>query len=187
TKTDLAHPYRILLAMTDDDDAKLVSAMLATVKSVLTCKITRVTRAEDAIAVQSQEPQDVAIADLHLPDAPGLPGLDLLRRETQGLPLIVYAYSYGECTASRAAQRGAHDLLVRGGFDPYLLVRAVRYAAERRRSRDALRQHQEKLTGFQSALLDLAKHPNTDADENLRRLCEASSTVLGVERVGIWL
>ena len=187
TKTDLAHPYRILLALTDDADAKLVSAMLATVKSVLTCKITRVTRAEDAIAVQSKEPQDVLIADLHLADAPGLPGLEMIRRETQSVPLIILAYSYEECTPSRAAQRGAHDLLVRGQFDPYLLVRAVRYAAERRRSRDALRQHQDKLTGFQTALLDLAKRPATDADENLRRLCEASSTILGVERVGIWL
>src|SRR5262245_37881408 len=99
TKTDLAHPYRILLALTDDADAKLISASLASVKSVLTCKITRVTRVEEALAVQSQDPQDVVIADLHLPDAPGFPGLDLFRRETQGLPLIVYAFTAAECTA----------------------------------------------------------------------------------------
>jgi diguanylate cyclase (GGDEF)-like protein/PAS domain S-box-containing protein len=187
TKTDLAHPYRILLALTDDADAKLVSTTLASVKSVLTCKITRVGRIEDGLAVQAKDPQDVVVADLHLPDAPGFPGLDLFRREAHGLPLIVYAFSAAECTPTRAAQHGAHDLLVRGSFDSYLLIRAVRYAAERRRSRDALRQHRDKLAGFQTALLELAKHPTTDPDESLRRLCETASSILGVERVGVWL
>ena len=187
TKTDLASPYRIVLALTDDADARFISATLASVKSVLTCKITHVGRMEEALAVQAQDPQDVAIVDLHLPDAPGFPGLDMFRRETQGLPVIVYAFSAEECSPSRAAQRGAHDLLVRGAFDPYLLIRAVRYAAERRRSRDALRQHRDKLAGFQSALLDLAKRSPTDSEESFRRLCEASAQILGIERVGIWL
>ena len=187
TKTDLASPYRIVLALTDDADARLVSATLATVKSVLTCKITRVSRMDEALAVQAQDPQDVAIVDLHLPDAPGFAGLEMFRRETQTLPVILYAFSADECTPSRAAQRGAHDLLVRGAFDPYLLIRAVRYAAERRRSRDALRQHRDKLAGFQSSLLELAKRPSADPDESFRRLCESASTTLDIERVGIWL
>src|SRR5262249_53586742 len=112
TKTDLASPYRILLALTDDADARLVTSTLASVKSVLTCKITRVRRLEEALAAQSRDPQDVAIVALHLPDAPGFPGLDLFRREAAGLPLIVYAFAADECSPSRAAQRGAHDLLV---------------------------------------------------------------------------
>ncbi|MBI3858528.1 MAG: EAL domain-containing protein [Planctomycetes bacterium] len=187
TKTDLAVPYRILLALSDDADAKLVAAMLGTVKSVLTCKITHISRLEEAVAVQREHPQDVAIVDLHLPDAPGFSGLDFFRRETNGLPVIVYAFGPGECSPSRAAQRGAHDLLVRGVFDAYLLVRAVRNAAERRRSREALRRHLDKLTRFQSALLDLAKRGEPDPEESFRRLCESAAATLDVERVGIWL
>jgi len=187
TKTDRSIPYRILLALSDEADAKLVTGMLGSVKSVMLCKITRVSRASEALEVQGEEPQDVAIADFHLPDAPGLPGLDQLRRETDGLPVLFYALTPSECTPSIAAQHGANDLLVRGAFDPFLLTRAVRYAAERRRSRDALRQHLDKLTRFQSVLLEMAKRGASESDEPFRRLCESAAITLDVERVGVWL
>ena len=187
TKTDLAVPYRILLALSDDADAKLVAGMLTSVKSVMLCKITQVSRAKDAIEAHAADPQDLAILDFHLPDAPGIAGIDQFRREVDGLPVLFYATAASECTPSLAAQHGANDLLVRGAFDPFLLTRAVRYAAERRRSRDALRQHLDKQAHFQGVLLDLAKRGTSDPEDTFRRLCEASSRTLDVERVGVWL
>lgn len=187
TKTDLSAPYHILLAVTDDGDAQLITATLDSVRSVLNCKISRATRLQEALSIQDKRPQDVAIVDLHLPDTPGLAGLDQMRRETHGLPVLAYARTPEECSPSQAAQRGAHDLLVRGAFDPYLLIRAIRYAAERRRSRDALKSHLEKLNRYQSVLLEMAKRGADDPDESSRRLCEGSSLTLGVERVSVWL
>ena len=187
TKTDLAVPYRILLALSDAADAKLITATLDSVKSVMSCKISTAVTFQEALTAQTREPHDVVVMDFHLPDAPGMTGLDRFRREAQGLPVIAYAKNPGECSPSLAAQRGAHDLLVRGGFDPYLLIRAVRYAAERRRSKDALRRHFDKLTRFQSVLFDLAKRGTADPDESLRRLCEGAAATLDVERVGVWL
>ena len=187
TKTDLAIPYRILLALSDAADAKLISATLDSVKSVMSCKISTAITFQEALAAQEREAHDVVVVDFHLPDAPGMSGLDRFRREVHGLPVIAYARNPGECSPSLAAQRGAHELLVRGGFDPYLLIRAVRYAAERRRSKEALRRHMDKLTRFQSVLLDMAKRGTADPDESLRRLCEGAAATLDVERVGVWL
>jgi diguanylate cyclase (GGDEF)-like protein/PAS domain S-box-containing protein len=187
TKIDPSVPYRILLALSDDADVKLVSAMLDTVKSVLNFTITRASRLKEAFALLASQPQDVAVVDLHLPDAPGLSAIDSFRRESHGLPVIAYALAASECSPSLAAQRGAQDLLIRGAFDPYLLVRAVRYAAERRRSKDALRRHLEKLARFQSVLLEMAKRDTIDPTASFRGLCEGAATTLGIERVGIWL
>jgi diguanylate cyclase (GGDEF)-like protein/PAS domain S-box-containing protein len=187
TKTDQATPYRVLLALSEEADAKLISGMLAAVKSVMLCKVTQVGRVRDALEAHEANPQDVAILDFHLPDAPGLAGLDQFRREVDGLPILFYAANASECSATQAAQHGANDLLIRGGFDAVLLTRAVRYAAERRRSRAALREHLDKLTHFQGVLLEMAKAGTGEPDEAFRRLCESSSLTLDVERVGIWL
>jgi len=187
TKTDQVTPYRVLLALSEDSDAKLISGMLAAVKSVMLCKITQVGSVRDALEVHAATSQDVAILDFRLPDAPGLPGLDQFRREVDGLPMLFYAATPSDCSPTQAAQHGANDLLVRGAFDAVLLTRAVRYAAERRRSRHALREHLDKLTHFQGVLLEMAKHGTGEPEEAFRRLCECSSITLDVERVGIWL
>src|SRR5579864_9150265 len=183
TRTDVSTPYRVLLVLGEEADDRLISSTLETVKSILNFRISRAPSVPAAIALNAAEAQDVAILDVQ----PGLDALDAFRREARGLPVIAFARSAELCTPSQAAQHGAQDLLVRGGSDPFLLVRAVRYAAERRRSREALRRHLDKLARFQGALLDLAKRDTSDPGESLRRLCEGAASTLEVERVGIWL
>jgi diguanylate cyclase (GGDEF)-like protein/PAS domain S-box-containing protein len=183
TRTDVSTPYRVLLVLGEEADDRFISSTLEAVKSVLNFRVARVPSVRDALDLHSREPQDVAILDLH----PGIETLDAFRRDIHGLPVIAFARTAAACTPSQAAQHGAQDLLVRGGFDPYLLVRAVRYAAERRRSSEALRRHLDKLARFQGALLDLARRDTSDPGESLRQLCEGAAATLDVERVGIWL
>src|SRR5579859_1891639 len=183
TRTDVSTPYRVLLVLGEEADTLLIAATLETVKSVLNFQIARTSSVPEALALHGRDAQDVAILDV----GAGLDALDSFRREARSLPVIAYAPSADICTPSQAAQHGAQDLLVRGSFDPFLLVRAVRYAAERRRSKEALRRHLDKLSRFQSALLELAKRDSSDPAESLRRLCEGAAATLEIERVGIWL
>jgi diguanylate cyclase (GGDEF)-like protein/PAS domain S-box-containing protein len=187
TRQDRSVPYRLLLALGEEADAKLISATLDTVKSVLNFTITRATTLAQALSIQAEQPQDVAIVDLRFPDCPGLAVIDAVRRDARELPVIAYARNPEDCSPSQAAQRGAQDLLVRGGFDPYLLVRAVRYAAERHRSKAALRKHLDKLARFQGALFDMARRNTADPVEAFRRICEGAATTLDIDRVGIWI
>src|SRR5262249_11027504 len=144
TRTDTSTPYGILLALGEEADARLVSSMLEAVKSVLNFKVTRASSLREVVDLPAKHPQDAAIVALGLSGSDGLESLEILRREARGLPVIAFAREAAACSPSQAAERGAHELLVRGAFDSYLLVRAVRYAAERRRSKDALRAHLDK-------------------------------------------
>ena len=50
-----------------------------------------------------------------------------------------------ETLAAAALREGAQDYLVKGRLDPGLLVRSMRYAIERTRADEALRQSEERL------------------------------------------
>ncbi len=187
TRSERNVPYRLLLALGEEADAKLVLATLESVKSVVNFDVSRAATLKEALTLQSRQPFDVAIVDLRFSDTPGLSVIDTFRRDARELPVIAYARAPEDCTPSEAAQQGAHDLLVRGGFDPYLLVRALRYAAERHRSKAALRKHLDKLARFQGALFDMARHNTVDPVEAFRRICEGAATTLDIDRVGIWI
>ncbi len=185
TKLDRVDPFRLLLVDDDPKDAPRLRALLDGVRNVLNLSVTASARLDEALEIHGREPHDVLLLDL--PEARGLEALESVRRKDPRLPVIALARAAGPATASLAAQHGAQDLLVRDKLDPFLLVRSIRYAAERRRLKDALRRHTEQVHRYQSVLLELAKLDDTDLDLALRRLAQASAATLGVERVGIWL
>jgi diguanylate cyclase (GGDEF)-like protein/PAS domain S-box-containing protein len=187
SRTDRREPFRILLIEHDPIDVKLVTSMLDTVKTLLNCSVTHVPRLDAALERHGREPHDVALLDLALPDSPGLEAIDRFRHGAPGVPVIALADSSQGCTPMLAAQRGATDLLLKNHLDPYLLVRAVRYAAERRRTKEALLRQADRAHLYQEALLDLAKLDNSDLDLTLRRFTECASGMLGAERVSVWL
>ncbi len=187
SRTDRREPFRILLIEHDPIDVKLVTSMLDTVKALLNCSVTHAPRLDIGLERHSREPHDVALLDLALPDAPGLEAIDRFRQGAPGVPVIALADSSQGCTPMLAAQRGATDLLLKNHLDPYLLVRAVRYAAERRRTKEALLRQADRIHRYQEALLDLARLDNSDLDLTLRRLTECASRLLGVDRVSVWI
>ncbi|MFO1499652.1 MAG: PAS domain S-box protein [Verrucomicrobiota bacterium] len=81
---------------------------------------------------------DVALLDLSLTDSQGMAQLG------DRLPLIVLSSLDDENLAFRAVQEGAQDYLVKGQITNSLLIRAIRYAIERRRAEMALVQAEEK-------------------------------------------
>ncbi len=187
SRTDRREPFRILLIEHDPVDVKLIMSMLDTVKPLLNFSISHATRLDAALERHAQQPHDVALLDLALPDAPGLDAIDRFRQGAPGVPVIALAHSSLGCTPTLAAQRGALDLLFKNRLDPYLLVRSVRYAAERRRSREALLKRTDLVHRYQEALLELARLDSSDLEPALRRLTLCSSQMLKVERVGLWL
>ena len=61
------------------------------------------------------------------------------------MPIVVLTGLDDEAMASQAVRRGAQDYLVKGRLDSYLLVRAARYAVERKQAERALRESEAKL------------------------------------------
>ena len=93
-------------------------------------------------------PVDVLLLDLSLPDSRGLDTVVRVRRQFPDVPMVVLSGHEDEGMALAAVRLGAQDYLVKGQANPRLIVRAIRYAMERKRADDALARERELLHGL---------------------------------------
>lgn len=96
---------------------------------------------------------DVLLLDLSLPDSDGLETLDRTLGLTRELPIVVLTGMDDETVGAAAIRRGAQDYMVKGQVDARLLMRAIRYARQRKllemdllKARDELEQRVAERT-----------------------------------------
>lgn len=107
-------------------------------------QLTSAVRLADGLARLDRGGIDVVLLDLNLPDSEGLDTLHSVSSHSPHVPIVVLTGLDDESVASRAMREGAEDYLVKGEFESGLLIRSVRYAIARHRSKAKL----------QKALLD---------------------------------
>ena len=95
--------------------------------------LAQVERLGEALQCLGEEPFDVVLLDLSLPDSSGLDTLVQFQEQAFEVPVIVLTGTDDEILALRAVQMGAQDYLMKGQVDSSLLARAIRYAVERHR------------------------------------------------------
>jgi serine phosphatase RsbU (regulator of sigma subunit) len=148
-----AEPGTVLLIEDDEGDALLVREELADVAQAPAIEWVRTLA--DAVAPLSSGVQCVLL-DLGLPDADG--GLSTLRAVRELAPeaaVLVLTGQDDEHLGIRALGEGAQDYIVKGAVDGRLLVRAIRYAFERRRAdRAALELRAAQLQAGENARLE---------------------------------
>jgi PAS domain S-box-containing protein len=96
----------------------------------------------------SNQDFDVILLDLFLPDSQGFDTFTQLHDREREVPIVVTTGLNDETLALKAVQEGAQDYLVKGQITGELLVRSIRYAIERKRAEQKIRE--------QAALLDIA-------------------------------
>jgi len=102
------------------------------------------------------------------------------------LPIVILTGLDDETVAIRAVQEGAEDYLVKGQMDSNLLARAIRYAIERKRAREKLRESEEKYrtilenTGDGYYEVDLAGNFTFFNDSMCRILGYSRETLMGM-------
>src|SRR5207249_1986187 len=82
---------------------------------------------------------DAVLLDLSLPDSHGLETFRRMRAGAPQAPIILLTGLDDETLGMQSVQEGAQDYLVKGQVTGQLLVRAIRYAIERKRAQDELR------------------------------------------------
>jgi len=87
----------------------------------------------------------MVLLDLSLPDSMGLQTFETVHREARGVPIIVMSGLDDQTVAVNAVHEGAQDYLVKGQVSGQLLVRAMRYAIERKRTAEQLASYAEEL------------------------------------------
>jgi len=135
TEREDPHPEFINVLLVEDNaaDARLIGALLDDT-SVTRFELTHVTQLSHIQEVLSRKRVDVILLDLSLPDAYGLDTVMRIHNMSPNTPIVVMSNMGDEDTAVKAVQIGAQDYLFKGSVDTNLLVRAIRYAIERKRT-----------------------------------------------------
>jgi two-component system, cell cycle sensor histidine kinase and response regulator CckA len=135
---------RILLIEDNEDEVCLIRGMLLETNDAA-IDVEWVEQLDRGLTRLAQGNIDLVLLDLSLPDSQGLESVDRVWSHTQDVPIIVLTGLDDEALASRAVRSGAQDYLVKGRFDRPFLMRALRYAVERKAAERALRRTEAQL------------------------------------------
>ena len=128
---------RLLLVVEDNPgDTRLLREMFSE-QDTHNTELTHVVCMSDAEKHLAERKVDVILLDLGLPDAQGLEAVRRAHAAAPNIPLVVLTGLDDESLAVEALQEGAQDYLIKGRIDAHGLLRAVRYAVERRTLEDA--------------------------------------------------
>ena len=144
---------RVLLVEADAPFARLVRQSLAAfTHSRIELVVSE--RLGEALARLSGDPVDAVLVDLNLPDSQGLDNFRRIQVQAPALPVIILAEFDNETLALQAVRRGAQDYLVKSRFEGRLLSRIIRYAIERKRTEEALRESEQRYRRLLASTTD---------------------------------
>ena len=153
---------KTLLVVEDNaGDARLLSEMLNE-EGGHNRELIHASSMAEAESLLENHSVDIILLDLGLPDAQGLDAVRRARAIASRLPLIVLTGLDDEEIAGLALQEGAQDYIIKGQIDHRGLLRAMRYAVERKKMEDKAREltlqiahsaTHDHLTGLPNRLL----------------------------------
>jgi PAS domain S-box-containing protein len=136
---------KVLLVEDDLGDAAWIKELLEdSEESMYRFELQHSTRLAEALQYLSQEKPDAVLLDLGLPDSQGMPTLQRLIDVAPDVPVVVLTGLADEEFGALAIHAGAQDYLIKGQINRDQLVRSLRYAMERQRSEEALRQSEAR-------------------------------------------
>jgi diguanylate cyclase (GGDEF)-like protein/PAS domain S-box-containing protein len=134
---------KVLLLVEDNPaDVRLLREMFREQNSLRT-ELTQVETMRAAEEHLAGCTTDIILLDLGLPDAQGLESIRRARAVAPHVPLVVLTALDDESIAAKALQAGAQDYLIKGQIDARGLLRALRYAVERKSMQEELFREKE--------------------------------------------
>ncbi len=123
---------KILLVEDDSEDADFLRLSLAQHSNSVS--LVRAGQISDAITALEKERFDVVLLDLNLPDGRGAECVERIRAADEMIPIVVLSGHGDEDFAVEILNRGVQDYLVKWEGDGRIILRAIRYAIERKRA-----------------------------------------------------
>jgi diguanylate cyclase (GGDEF)-like protein/PAS domain S-box-containing protein len=135
---------KVLLIEDNPGDARLVKEMLVDA-GAHQFSLAHAGAIREGLSLLRDEDFHIILLDLSLPDGYGLDIIRQVCAVAPHLPVVILTGLDDETVAVRAVQKGAEDYLVKGQMDSNLLARAIRYAIERKRAEERLRESEERF------------------------------------------
>jgi signal transduction histidine kinase len=175
----------VLLIEDNPGDARLVRETLSE-QGPHNAELTHVGCMSEAEKYLAEHTVDVILLDPGLPDAQGLEAVRRAHAAAPGVTLVVLTHLDDESLATQAMQVGAQDYLVKGQIETRGLLRALRYAVERKRLQrlkdefvstvsHELRTPLTSIAGSLGLLMGNAAGKLPDAAVNLLRIAHTNS------------
>ena len=163
--TTRAGTARVLLIEDDEGDAFLVRELLTEVAAPVEITVVR--------ALSEARPQlergygyDCVLLDLGLPDAEGLDALRATLTVAGKAAVLCLTGLDDEHLGMAAVSAGAQDYLVKGQVDGHLLRRSIRYAIERKRTDEQLRElYASELRSAENARMERGLLPRPEVHD----------------------
>jgi PAS domain S-box-containing protein len=88
---------------------------------------------------------DIILLDLGLPDSSGIKTFMYIHSNSPDIPIIILTGIEDDRFAIEAVHRGAQDFLFKGLMDPDSMIRAIKYAIERKKIEKELKEARDQL------------------------------------------
>ena len=150
-----AQPIKGLLIEDNPGDVRLILEMLAE-SGEAAFDLEFADRLAAGLRRLATERVDVLLLDLGLPDGQGLETFIKAQAHAHNVPILVLTNLDDQNLALKAVQLGAQDYLIKGQLDGQVLLRAIRYAVERKRVEEELRESEERFRLLIESVKDYA-------------------------------
>ena len=175
----MAAPKALRLLVVEDDvvDRTMLKRLLSR-SSLAISEVQYADCVAQALDQVSRSCFDVILLDPGLPDSEGMDSVIQLQAEAPHIPIIVLTGLDDEDAAAEAVQKGVQDYLVKGQVDSHMLVRAIRYALERKKAERELQVAEERYrTIFENSAVAIMM---VDREERLVSWNQYTERLLGM-------
>ena len=135
---------KVLLVEDNPGDARLIQEMLSEAGSGVFA-IELVSKLSQGLVCLARGDIDLVLLDLGLPDSQGLDTFSQAYAQSPEVPFVLLTGLEDETLALTTVGQGAQDYLVKGATDTATLLRAIRYATERKKVQEALKRSHDEL------------------------------------------
>lgn len=166
---------KVLLIEDNPGDARLLEIMLSEVERNPVV-LQHVSTLNAALEYLHPQHTDLILLDLSLPDGNGLESIKKIQNVDHSLPIIILTGLDSQDFALTTVHHGAQDYLIKGQGDGHLMIRAIRYAIERKQIEHRLTSlaHFDSLTGLANR-----EYFNITLERSIQQ-CERKTQTLGL-------
>lgn len=156
---------KVLLVDDDELDRRLVKLVLVQAQGSVKFDVNTAASLAEAFEKLPTGGFDIVLQDLNLPDGRGTEIVQKVFALVPNVPIVVLTGFDDEEAGLEAIRAGAEDYLVKGSGLEYTLIKTIRYAIERKKSKASVIEAKHELEQINARLLQTTATANKLAEE----------------------